>query len=276
MWLEYYLLGTVFVLGAIIGSFLNVLIYRFHTGKSINGHSHCMSCGNRLRWFELFPILSYLSLRGRCRKCASYVPVRYLLVEFATAISFLGIYFVTQDWVFFAILAVLVSVLMVTVVYDYYHLIIPNELPIALVGLAVVYQGYQIYSGAEFDILLSALLSAVVGAGFYAFLWLISKGRWIGFGDAKLAFSLGLFLSAEYIVSMLILSFWIGAAVSLLLLGIQWVLMRGQFTLPFMDAGITMKSEIPFAPFIILAFVATFFFAVDVMELTSYALALFF
>ena len=274
MWLEYYLLGTVFVLGAVIGSFLNVVIYRLHTGKSINGHSHCMSCGKRLRWFELFPIVSYLALRGRCRGCASYVPGRYLLVELVTAFSFVGLYNLNVDWVLFLILAALGCVLIVIVVYDYYHLIIPNELPIVIGILALLYHTYYIFAGAGFALVMSSLGAAFLGAGFYAFLWCISKGRWIGFGDAKLAFALGLFLPITAIVSMVILSFWIGAFVSLVAIGLQWILERGQVSLPFVSTGITMKSEIPFAPFIVAAFIATFFFSVDVMESTSYVLSL--
>jgi len=81
---------TAFGFGVIIGSFLNVLIYRFHTGKSLSGHSHCLSCGTRLCWFELLPLVSYLGLRGRCRTCGCRIPNRYFLVEFATGMAFVG------------------------------------------------------------------------------------------------------------------------------------------------------------------------------------------
>ena len=70
-----------FVFGVIIGSFLNVYIYRFHTGKSLSGHSHCLSCGTPLKPYELIPLLSYVFLRGRCRTCGCKIPARYFLVE---------------------------------------------------------------------------------------------------------------------------------------------------------------------------------------------------
>ena len=272
MWLEYYVLTMVFIFGAVIGSFLNVVIYRLHTGKSINGASHCLSCGRGLRWFELFPLVSYLTLRGRCRTCGSYVPLRYLLVEFLTAVSFLGLWLYTTDVVIFGFLATLIALLVVTTVYDFYHLIIPNELPVSIGVVGLLYQGYLWWQTASSDFFLSGLMAAVIASGFYAFLWVISKGRWIGLGDAKLALPLGLFLPASAAVSMVILSFWVGALISLLLLALQWCLIRGKISLPFFSAGITMKSEVPFAPFIITAFLITFFWSFDVTESTSYVL----
>jgi len=83
-----FLLIIAFGFGIIIGSFLNVYLYRFHTGKSLSGSSHCLSCATPLKFYELVPLFSYLFLRGRCRTCSSLVPSRYFLVELLTGILF--------------------------------------------------------------------------------------------------------------------------------------------------------------------------------------------
>src|SRR3989344_1792899 len=79
----------VFILGTIIGSFLNVVILRYNTGSSIQGRSGCMSCGKPLVWYELFPVLSFLFLLGRCGGCKSRISAQYPLVELLTGIIFL-------------------------------------------------------------------------------------------------------------------------------------------------------------------------------------------
>ena len=94
LWYQY---TFVIAFGLIIGSFLNVYIYRFHTGKSLNGHSHCLSCGTGLKASDLVPLVSYLLLRGRCRTCGCYIPVRYFIVEFCTAVLFILSYLLATD-----------------------------------------------------------------------------------------------------------------------------------------------------------------------------------
>ena len=123
----YFITGTVFLLGLIIGSFLDVIACRFHTGKSINGRSRCMSCGNTLTWYELFPLFSYLVLRGRCKNCNGRIPARLFFIEILTAFLFLYIALHTISLLELAFGLVLSSVLLLIVLYDYNHMIIPNE-----------------------------------------------------------------------------------------------------------------------------------------------------
>jgi leader peptidase (prepilin peptidase)/N-methyltransferase len=210
-----------FLLGAIIGSFLNVYIYRFHTGKSLAGSSHCLSCGSPLKWFELFPIFSYLAIRGRCRHCHSKVPFRYFVVELLTG---------------------------------------------AVGGLML--QNYFIY-GVPGDVLVFDFFIALVGSAFFMFLWLISKGEWLGFGDVKLAFPLGWLVGASSVFSFVVLSFWIGALVSLLILGLQKY-QRGKSHLRLLSAPITMKSAVPFAPFLIAGALVTFFANLNVLDFFTF------
>src|SRR3989344_148921 len=91
--IEFYVLAFFFLcLGAIVGSYLNVLILRYNTGRSSQGRSSCMSCQKRLSWYELIPVLSYIVLRGRCRSCTSKISLQYPLVEGGLAVLFLLVY----------------------------------------------------------------------------------------------------------------------------------------------------------------------------------------
>lgn len=264
LWYQYLLVG---LFGLIIGSFLNVYIYRFHTGRSLAGSSHCLSCGTPLCWFELFPVISYLALRGRCRTCGSYIPFRYVLVETLTMGLFLLVFsFVPLGWPLFLWFA-LVGALVVIVVYDLYHLIIPNELVVAVLGLsllifAATYQ-WQWYT----SLVLQHSAAALGAFAFYGSLWLVSRGRWIGLGDAKLALPLALILGPWATFSFIVLSFWIGAGVSVFLLLVQRVLKRGQHRLSKYGVTITMKSEVPFAPFLVLSFLMVALWQVNVLSL---------
>ena len=259
-----------FGFGVIIGSFLNVYIYRFHTGKSLSGNSHCLSCGASLRWFELFPLFSYLILRGRCRTCGSRIPCRYFLVELATGVLFvlsltlsLNIFIVILFWFIF-------SVLMVITVYDLYHFIIPDRLTIILTFSVLVLIGYEyLLLPQDWEVLTFRFLSALFGSAFLLFLWVISKGKWLGFGDVKLAFPLGLLVGTPFVFSFVVLSFWIGAVISLIVIGWQ-KLKRGQSRLHFAGRALTMKSAVPFAPFLVASGLVIIFTKLNVLELFSF------
>jgi leader peptidase (prepilin peptidase)/N-methyltransferase len=261
-----------FIFGTIIGSFLNVVIYRLHTGKSLNGRSHCMSCGEELYWYELFPIVSYLFLRGRCGACSAHIPSRYFTVELLTGLSFLVVWhYFSYNLFLLAVHLILVAILMIILVYDMRHTIIPDELTIAVGAVALMLLGYTFYETRD---VASALLS--IGAGlcaafFFWGLWFMSKGRWIGLGDAKLALPLGVVVGIGGVFSMVVLSFWIGAGVSLLLLGLERLLKRGKTHLHFLASPLTIKSEVPFAPFLIAGFLLVHILHADIFTIT-YAL----
>lgn len=259
-----------FFLGAIIGSFLNVVIYRFHTGKSINGQSHCLSCLQPLWWYELFPLLSYLVLKGRCRSCLSHIPPRYFVVELLTALAFTSLYCLSDSVGEMFMLGILFSVLIVVAVYDIYHLIIPNEFVFALSAIALLWQGMAAYEAFSLAELINPALSALGAFAFFGGLWKVSGGRWIGFGDAKLVVPLAFIAGFPAVFSLVILSFWVGAAVSVLWLLVQKITERGKVPLRFLGQNITMKSEIPFAPFLIVGFLLSVFCEIKVMSLVAY------
>jgi len=259
-----------FTLGVIIGSFLNVYIYRFHTGKSLAGHSHCLSCGHGLRFYELVPLVSYVCLRGRCFKCQSYIPSRYFWVELLTGLLFVLATFTVTDTVAWFHLVIILSLLVVIAVYDFYHMVIPDELVGALLVIVLSSQLYELILGASVVVFAYNLLAAMFGSLFLAFLWRISRGTWIGFGDVKLVIPLGISVGFGAVFSMIVLSFWIGAILSLILLAYQKLKQSGQPHLRFMAGGLTMKSAVPFAPFLILGYLAVLFWHIDVVSLLTY------
>jgi prepilin signal peptidase PulO-like enzyme (type II secretory pathway) len=126
-------------------------------------------------------------------------------------------------------------------------------------------------SGFTFDlnVLVIHAISAVAAFLFYGGLWRFSKGKWIGFGDAKLAIPLGLMLAPGQVFSVIVLSFWIGALVSVGILIVQKLVHSGKHRLPLGGLPLTMKSEVPFAPFLIAAFVLVYFSNLDVLQIMT-------
>lgn len=269
--LPFWFVGAVLVLlGCIMGSFLDVFISRFHTGKSINGRSHCTSCGHTLDWYELFPVFSYVFLRGRCLMCGAGIPARLFWMEIATGALFLLVLTRSDSVaeVVFGVAFVLLAI--VITVYDVRHLVIPDAFVLTMATLALALLGYESYLAQSVMIVIPYLASALIASSFYYVLWLISGGRWIGKGDAKLALPLGMMLTPLQTFSFVVLSFWVGAAVSVALLALQFLLRRGQSHLRFLQIPLTMKSEVPFAPFLLIAFALVYFWSIDVLKLFSF------
>ncbi len=261
--------GVLFTLGAVIGSFLNVVIYRMHTGRSLNGRSHCMSCGKVLSWHELFPVFSYLYLRGACKGCSAYIPPRYLMVEILTGLLFALVWHLYAfDPVLLVLNLLLVSVCVVMLVYDIRHMIIPNELSILVGIIATMFLGYFVGTGGEVALVLGHVVASLSAAFFFWALWFVSKGRWIGFGDVKLALPFGFLVGLEGVFSMVVFSFWIGAIVSITLLGLERLTKRGKIRLHFLASPLTIKSEVPFAPFFIAGFLLVHLLHADIFTLT--------
>lgn len=260
----------VFIFGTIIGSFLNVLICRYNTNLSLGGRSFCFSCGKTIGWQNLIPILSYVFQRGRCANCKSGISKQYPIVEFLVGAVFvllfskiIGFELLSRlqpvaldfeqifDFVFYA---VSLSILIGISIYDLKHKIIPNGLVytlalISLVHVLIVPIFPYIRTPALSDLLAGPLMALP-----FALLWFFSKGRLIGFGDAKLALSIGWMLGLVNGLSSLIFAFWIGGALSLILL-----LLKGK--------KYTMKTELPFAPFFVAGAFLAFYFNSDILLL---------
>ena len=245
----------VFIFGLIVGSFLNVIIYRYNTGATIGGRSMCLSCGSQLTWRELIPLISFISLRGKCKVCKSVISWQYPLVELMVGLLFLIAYNIFGLTYYLAYLFVQISILVVIFVYDMRHKIIPDGFVYAFSALSLMYILYQGVMGG-FAGQVPSLIAGPVYFAPFALLWLVSRGTWMGFGDAKLALGIGWFLGMSGGYVAIALSFWVGAVVGLSLIGLSK-------TTALINSvkNVTMKSEIPFGPFLIIGTLVELFYS---------------
>jgi len=226
---------SLFILGTVVGSFLNVVGLRWGK-RGVGGRSACPSCSKPLSWFELVPILSFLFQGGRCRKCKHKISWQYPLIELWT-----GLIFVTVSYIFIPVFCIYVVIL----IYDLHHKIIPDPLVYLAIMLSVVSRWWLV--GSLLDWLAGPILFV-----FFALIWLLSQGRAMGFGDAKLGLSVGLLLGAAQGFSAIVLAFWIGALGALILMFVSKLGLSAPADFIKSAKGLTMKSEVPFAPAIIL------------------------
>lgn len=251
-----------FVLGAIVGSFLNVVGLRWDSGKTLGGRSNCPNCGKTLGWFELVPIVSFIALRAKCFGCSAKISWQYPIVEAWTGLVFVSVFSIINPTDFYSLLHYLLFILVfciyiVITIYDFKYKIIPDELVYASIFLSllvpILFANYSLTDWLTGPILFS----------FFALIWLLSKGRAMGFGDAKLGLSVGLLLGTTGFFAI-VLSFWIGAAGSLLYIFFN--------KLRFIkdSKGLTMKSEVPFAPAIILGAWLAFVFQTQILNVLSF------
>ncbi len=247
-----------FIFGATIGSFLNCVIYRLETNEGfVTGRSHCTRCGETIRARDLVPIFSFIFLKGRCRYCRAVISFQYPLVEIATGLAFISILifqrnegiFAVAETVFFLLIFCLMIIMFV---YDLRHYLIPDEAVFTAIGATFLwYGGLFIVGITSFPVVIGYFLSGMGAAGFFLAIFLISKGVWMGFGDVKLALFMGLFLGFPEILVALFSSFMSGA-----IIGLVMVFLKKK----------KIKSEIPFAPFLILGTVLAFFWGNEILE----------
>ena len=252
MGVDFFVGIIIFLFGAVVGSFLNVVILRLNTGQSIiSGRSKCFTCAKKLKWYELLPLASFVFLRGKCSACRAKISWQYPLVETTTGLSFLLISNLKSQisnldivylWIIF-------SVLIIIAVYDYRHQIIPNLFVWIFNGLAFLWlfnfgNLSAIWRIENFN--MSDFLAGFALFAFFALLWGASRGRWMGFGDAKLALGIGWLLGITKGITAITLAFWIGAVVGVLLIYLN-------------KSKYGLKSSIAFGPFMILGTAISFF-----------------
>ncbi len=243
MYLE---LIAVAAFGLILGSFLNAVLYRYNTGRSIaHGRSKCMHCGHVLGVMDLFPLLSYLFLGGKCRYCSSHISWQYPLVEATAAGLAVLLYLRNPEPLAFALSFGVFLTLLFIVVYDIRHRIIPWG---ALGFLAVLSLAGVFLNGAT----PLALSAGPILAAPLLLLSLVSGGRWMGWGDGLLELSLGWLVGITAGLTALFLAFWAGAIVGIIL--------------TVLSKRYTMSSEVPFAPFLILGVACAYFLHVDFFQ----------
>jgi leader peptidase (prepilin peptidase) / N-methyltransferase len=261
------------VLGLALGSFVNALVWRLHeqergasrgskvkakkpkaNAKSaqpyslsiMHGRSMCPKCRHELAAKDLIPIFSWLTLGGKCRYCKKPISVQYPLVEAVAALLFLFSYVfwpnpVTGSEVamFVLWLAMLVGLISL-VIYDLLWMVLPDKIIFSLMGVALAQAVIRVFvADKPLIMLLGIILGALVGGGIFYFIFQISKGKWMGGGDVKLGFLLGIVVASPAASFLLLfLAALSGTIVSLPLL---------------LSHRLTKSSRIPFGPFLIFA-----------------------
>ena len=264
---------AVFIFGLIVGSFLNCVIYRLQTDESfLRGRSFCPRCGHTLSWWDLIPVFSFLILRDKCRYCQKPISFQYPLVELLTGLIFvlilnyeLGIMnydFLNFNFILYSLFLILISCFLIIIfVYDLKHYIIPDKIIYPAIIIALIFNlqfllSKQLQPSGEnllgLVIFKNSILSALVAALFFLLIVLISRGRWMGVGDIKLAFLMGLFLAFPKILVALFLAFFIGA-----IIGIGLIIAGKK----------KMKSEVPFGPFLVAGTFLSLFFGEQIFSL---------
>jgi len=235
---------VVFVLGAVVGSFLNVCIWRIPQGLSIVfPASSCPQCGHSIRFYDNIPLVSYLLLRGRCRSCGERISLRYPLVEGLTALMALLLFWKFGLTLKFAAAFLFVSALILVAFIDIDHQIIPDV--ISLPGIPICFLLSVFLMELPF---MEALLGLVLGGGslyLIAVLYeLATKREGMGGGDIKLLAMMGAFLGWKSLLFILLVSSLVGAVVGI---SVMWA------------KGGDMKYAVPFGPFLSLAATAYLF-----------------
>ncbi|MDD5146247.1 MAG: prepilin peptidase [Candidatus Pacebacteria bacterium] len=234
----------IFCFGAIIGSFLNCLAYRLKAGKSfLLGRSFCPHCRHQLGCLDLIPIVSFFLLLRKCRYCRQEISWQYPLVEVTTGLLFLFIFnfyffgFNYQNIIHFVYLLVIASLLEVIFIYDFKYSLIPNLVVYSAIATVFLYRIFEALVSGLWPGFVAALAAAILAGGLFFLIWLVSKGQWMGFGDVKLAFFMGIFLSWPAVLTALFFAFLIGAIIGLILMVAK---KKG------------LKSEVPFGPFLVI------------------------
>lgn len=239
----------VFIFGLVLGSFLNVCIYRIPRGLSIvSPPSSCPSCKKRIKWYDNIPILSYIILKGRCRNCKSKIPIKYPIVEPLGGLIALSVFLkfgfslASVFWVVFGYCLLVLSFI------DLELFIIPDIINILLLFFGIL---FALQNGT----IVESLIGGVFG---FALFWTIAvifskilKQEALGFGDVKLLGAIGIWLGWVGVLYTIFFASFVGSVV-----GIVLVILYGK----------TFKAKIPFGPFLALSAFSYIFFGKELMH----------
>lgn len=251
------------VLGATIGSFLSVVIYRLkHKQKgTIAGRSRCPHCKKNLNAYDLIPVLNYIILGGRCRYCHEPISLYYFFLEITAALVFLLMYlrfpFIVEgaafniyavDWATalqYVLSTVNGTLLIGIFFFDLQYMEVPDVLvyPVIILGLL----GSLITKSVDFPSILIAIAAALV---FFGGQWVLSKGKWLGQGDIYVAVAMAVMFGWKLFIIAVSLSYIIGAALCIILL---------------VTKALKIKSKIPFAPFLVFGTFATILYGNELL-----------
>lgn len=240
------------IIGLSLGSFFNVIIFRFNTGQSaIKGRSKCLNCRSTIKWLDLIPIFSYFVLKGRCRQCQKKISLLYPIVEISSAVAVL-LLFLEAPAISYSIFlsSFIVSLFVLLIFLDIRYFIIPDSLLI-LLTVAIIISKFISNNTDFYQLSISALgLTA-----FFAILFLASRGKWIGLGDIKLIFLISLLLEYPMNYLAIISSVWLAALFSIILL---------------IKKRATAKTEIPFGSFLSVITIIFIIFNNELQKVSQY------
>ena len=250
-----------FIFGLSVGSFLNTVIYRLSKKEDfVFGRSSCPLCKHVLSWQDLVPVFSFLFLKGKCRYCGKPISWQYPLVELATGFLFalvvsqkidLLLYYGLFGYLNICFLFIIFSLLIIIFAYDLKHYIIPDKVIYPAIALAGIWHLiFPVFFKEFLEFGLINVYSAFAAAGFFLAVVVLSKGKGMGVGDVKMAFFMGLFLGFPEILVALFLSFFLGAVIGTILIAFY---------------GKTLKSDIPFGPFLVVGTIIALFFSQDLI-----------
>jgi len=240
-----------FIFGALVGSFLNVCIFRLPKEESIIWPgSHCPHCKKPIRFYDNIPLVSYFLLRGRCRYCKGSISLQYPLVEGITALSSLFLIIKFGPSMSYLFYFAFVAALIVITVIDLYHQIIPDVISLPGIGMGLL-ASLLIPQITFFNSLIGILLgggSLFIVATFYQWLF---KREGMGGGDIKLLAMIGAFLGWKAVLLTILLSSLIGSVTGILMMVVK---------------GKDFKYAIPFGPFLSLGAVISLFYGEEIVR----------
>ncbi len=252
---------VLFFVGLCLGSFVNAAAWRIKHKKDILiDRSECTKCHYKLEWYDLIPVLSWVFLRGKCRKCHKPISPQYPLVELAVATFFvasLAFWPYSLDSVnhllqlgIWLISGVALAILFV---YDLKWLILPDRVVFPLIGLGAATSILYASEAKSLSYFAFNLLGSIaILSGFYFFLYVFSRGKWVGFGDIKLGLALALLLCDWQLA---LLAFFLANLIGTLVFA------------PALSTGkIKRTAHIPFGPFLIAGFVIAGLFGHSIID----------
>jgi leader peptidase (prepilin peptidase)/N-methyltransferase len=271
--MEQLIIGSILTLfGLVMGSFAGATVWRLRArqlvedkaeGEKVDNkeyrallpltktgfttdRSRCLHCGHLLRWYDLLPLVSWMSTRGRCRYCNEKIGRFEPTIELGMAVFFVGSCLLwpemlhTVPQLAYFILWLVAGVLLgILFAYDLKWFILPNRIVFPLIGVGILVSVFNVFSSRDgITAIINIILATIILSGLYLVLWLVSKGRWIGFGDVKLGLALALLLDD-----------WQLAFIALFAANLIGCLI----VVPGMLSGkMTRKTRVPFGPLLIL------------------------
>ena len=253
----------IFIFGTTIGSFINVIVLRMKKNESfIKGRSKCQKCNKKITWQENIPILSFVFLKGKCSKCKEKISWQYIIVELMTGLLFLFAFYHLNILTSYEILILffyltVIVFLELIFLFDFKYFLIPDKISIPAVIVIFVFQGVLILIKDNFDFNLlithySLLItSGLVIGGFFWLQFVISKGKWIGGGDIRLGFLMGLILGWPNGLMALFLAYILGSIYAIPVLALKKK---------------NLKSQVPFGTFLTLATLIVLFYGDKILN----------